>query len=139
MLEQFPRAVIDIHVQVIQSDGGVLSVATDATTLALIDAGIPMKDFVVSCAASYVEGVTLNDPNYIENSIGGPYMPLALMPTSGKVVLLQMDDTLHLDNFAELVDVASKGCRRIFETLQDEVKEYAVQLVEARGGTRGTV
>ena len=137
LLEQFPRASIDIHVQVIQSDGGVLSVATNATTLALIDAGIPMRDFVVACAASFVEGVTLNDPNYIENSIGGPYMPLALMPTSNKVVLLQMDDTLHLDHFAELLEMAKKGCLAIFEILRTEVKEYAVQLVEARGGTRG--
>jgi ribonuclease PH len=50
-----------------------------------------------------------------------------------QVVLLQMDDTLHLDNFAELMAVASQGCQQIFATLQSEVKEYAVQLVEMRG------
>ena len=155
----------------------MLAVAINAVTLALIDAGIPMKDFVVACAASFVEGVTLNDPNYNEDRVGGPNLPLALMPKTGKVqhrlsielahddiimgssggeggyerllrgliyfpsaflwqvVLLQMHDTLHLDNFAELMEMASKGCRQIFDTLQSEVKEYAVQLVELRGGT----
>ena len=33
--------------------------------------------------------------------------------------------------------MAKKGCLAIFEILRTEVKEYAVQLVEARGGTRG--
>jgi ribonuclease PH len=58
-------------------------------TLALIDAGIPMQDFVVACAASFVEGVTLNDPNYIEDMVGGPNLPLALMPKTGKVRVLE--------------------------------------------------
>jgi len=46
---------------------------------------------------------------------------------------MQMDDTLELDNFKELTSMASKGCKQIFDILQSEVKEYAVQLVESRG------
>ena len=56
LLPVFFLLQIDISIQVIQSDGGLLSVAINAVTLALIDAGIPMKDFVVACAAAYVEG-----------------------------------------------------------------------------------
>lgn len=32
--------------------------AINAATLALINAGIPMKDFVVSCAAGCIDGTT---------------------------------------------------------------------------------
>jgi len=38
----------------------VLPAAINATSLAIIDAGIPVKDFVVACGASLVEGTVLN-------------------------------------------------------------------------------
>ena len=34
---------------------GDYSVCVNAATVALIDAGIPMKDFVCACSASYIE------------------------------------------------------------------------------------
>ena len=34
---------------------GDLSVCINAATLAVIDAGIPMKDYVCACTASYIE------------------------------------------------------------------------------------
>ncbi len=34
---------------------GDYSVCVNAATMALIDAGIPMKDFVCACSASYIE------------------------------------------------------------------------------------
>jgi len=37
------------------SIAGDYSVCVNAATMALIDAGIPMKDFVCACSASYVE------------------------------------------------------------------------------------
>ena len=48
-----------------QADGGTRCAAINATTLALIDAGIPMSDFVVSCAAGYIDGTPLLDLNYV--------------------------------------------------------------------------
>jgi len=133
MAHQFPNTQIDIIVQVIQSDGGSLPAAINATTLAIIDAGIPMKDFVVACAASSCEGVVLCDPNYLEASAGGPLMPIALMPKTNKVVLMQMDETLDLDKFQEVLDCATKGCHKMYEVLHPEIQEYVVQLVESRG------
>lgn len=55
----FPRSQIDIYVTVLQSDGGTRCACINAATLALIDAGVPMKDFVVSCAAGCIDGIPL--------------------------------------------------------------------------------
>lgn len=41
----------------IQSDGGVLPVAVNAASLALIDAGVAMSDLVVACSAGYLDGM----------------------------------------------------------------------------------
>jgi hypothetical protein len=52
----FPRSQVDIFVEVLQADGGVLPAAINAASLALVDAGVPMVDFVCACASGVVEG-----------------------------------------------------------------------------------
>nr|GMC58337.1 exosome complex component RRP41 homolog [Ipomoea batatas]GMC68517.1 exosome complex component RRP41 homolog [Ipomoea batatas] len=54
-----PRSQIDIFVQVIQADGGTRSACINAATLALADAGIPMRDIVTSCSAGYLNSTPL--------------------------------------------------------------------------------
>lgn len=61
------RSQIDIVVEVMQSDGGLKSACLNAITLALIDAGLPMRDFMASCTASCIDGHVLVDTNYIED------------------------------------------------------------------------
>jgi ribonuclease PH len=39
-------------VEVLQADGGNYCACVNAATLALIDAGIPLKDYVTACTAS---------------------------------------------------------------------------------------
>lgn len=55
----YQRSEIDVHVQVIQADGGELSAAINAATLALVDAGIAMQDLVVACNAGYLDSTPL--------------------------------------------------------------------------------
>ena len=42
-LELFARSQIDVFVEVLQVDGSEFCIAVNAATLALIDAGIPIK------------------------------------------------------------------------------------------------
>ena len=46
MLERFPRTVVDVFLEVLQADGGSRCAALDAASVALADAGIPMRDMV---------------------------------------------------------------------------------------------
>lgn len=57
LTSQFPRSQIDIYVQVFQHDGGILQCAINAATMALIDAGIPMTDYVCACSAGCIDRV----------------------------------------------------------------------------------
>ena len=45
--ELYPRSQIDIFVEVLQADGGNYCACVNAATLALIDAGIPLKVVVL--------------------------------------------------------------------------------------------
>lgn len=61
----------------------------NAATLALIDAGIAMKEFVISCTSSLANGETpLVDVSHLEETIGGPSITVAILPISGKVFIL---------------------------------------------------
>ncbi len=55
----YPRSEISVRVLVLQSDGGALAAALNAGTLALMDAGVGMRDFVVACSLAYIQRTAL--------------------------------------------------------------------------------
>jgi len=52
----YPRTQIDVSITLLQADGGVRPACINATTLALIDAGIAMEDYVCACGAGVARG-----------------------------------------------------------------------------------
>lgn len=50
----FSQCEIIITVQILSVDGGQLSASINAVNLALIDAGIPLRDFLVSCTVGFI-------------------------------------------------------------------------------------
>ena len=57
---------------VLSADGGNYCACVNAATLALIDAGIPLRDYVTACTASLVEDKPLVDISSLESTQGGP-------------------------------------------------------------------
>ena len=53
-----------------QADGGNYCACVNAATLALIDAGIPLKDYVTACTASLVLDTPLVDISSLEATTG---------------------------------------------------------------------
>jgi len=133
MTSVLPSSQIDIYINVLQSDGGTRSAAINAATLALIDAGIPMLDFVVACTVGCVDNIPLIDLNFYEEGSGTPDMPIALLPKSNNIILLQMDSKLPLDTFEKVLKGAVEGCQRTYDILLAIVKARTLKLVESRG------
>lgn len=134
MTALYPRSQIDIYVQVLQSDGGALSAAINATTLAMIDAGVPMRDFITSCSAAFISGTPLLDPNFVENTAGGPELLVAIEPKSQLVVSMEMESKLPMEMYERVAKLAIDGCNLIYRVLTDEVRDYTLQLYQARSG-----
>ncbi|EDO26065.1 predicted protein, partial [Nematostella vectensis] len=110
---------------VLQADGGNHVACINAVTLALINAGIPLKDYVSACTVSFVNDTPLMDINYLEESTGGPQLTLAILPKSDKIVLFQMDSRLHMDNMDKVLALAMKGCKDIYVLLHRTILEDA--------------
>jgi len=141
LLNLYPRAKIDIDILIIADDGSRLCCAINAATLALVDAGIGMKDLVCSCSAglSGENGDTeIVDINRIEmGSHAGEsavFLPCATMPQRGTVVLAQCESRLPLSIFEKVLAAAVEGCEAIFYVMQESVRERANELLAARQG-----
>ena len=115
MLEDYPRAAIDVYVEVLQSDGGSRCAGITAASVALADAGINMRDLVAACAAGKVDEQIVLDINDTEDKEGGADMPVAYMPRLEQITLLQLDGKLSREQFNECVDKAISGCKSVYE------------------------
>lgn len=110
----FPRSVVDIFVEVLQADAGTRTAGINAASVALADAGIPMKGLISSCAAGKVDGEIVLDPMKAEDNFGEADVPIAMTP-GGDVTLLQMDGRLSRDEFRRALELAKVGCQQIYE------------------------
>lgn len=123
MSEYFPRSTIDIIIEVLQADAGTRCAGITAAALALADAGIPMRELVAGCAAGKIDGKVVLDLSDIEDKQGEADLPVALMPKSGMVSLLQMDGSLTEDEFKQALDMSIDACRRIYEMQREALRQ----------------
>jgi exosome complex component RRP41 len=130
-LEYYPRASIDLFIEVLQADGGTRCAGITVAALALADAGIPMKDLVVACAAGKAEGKLVLDLSDAEDKLGEADVPVAFMPTLDAVTLLQMDGSLSVEEFEQAVNLAITGCKQIYKLQKEALKAKYVALKEA--------
>jgi len=129
-LEYYPRTSIDVFTEVLQADGGTRCASITAASLALADAGIPMRDLVVACAAGKVEGRLVLDLDDAEDKVGEADVPLAFMPNLNAVTLLQMDGMLTTDEFEKVVNLAMNGCKQLYALQKETLRAKYVTVKE---------
>ena len=122
-LERYPRSVIDVYAEILEADGGTRTACINAASVALVDAGIPVRDLVASCAAGKIDGQLVLDLGDYEDKEGDADVPLAYMPKTEHVTLLQMDGVLSQDEFNGCVDLAIEGCKQIYEVQREALKK----------------
>jgi len=115
ILEKFPRTTVDVYLEVLQADGGSRCAALDAASVALADAGIPMRDMVSACAAGKVADTIVLDINNEEDQAGQADMPVGYMPNLGKITLIQLDGILTSEEYKKCVETAIIGCKQVYE------------------------
>ncbi|KAK4053614.1 Exosome non-catalytic core component [Microbotryomycetes sp. JL221] len=156
LLHLYPRSTIDIHVHVIEQDGALLQAATNATTLALVSAGIPLTDYVCSLSlASYpfvspsappqIPPFTLTTPSPSnQNQTGSgsttlidltmqeesslPNVTVAVLPKTQTVTLINLETRISVNRFEELLRWAIQGSQVIHGAMQQAVMEWAQSL-----------
>lgn len=127
---QFPRTAIDIFVEVLNAEGGTRTAGITAASLALADAGIPMLDLVAAVAVGKVDGVIVLDLNEVEDMYGEADMPVAAMPSIGKITMIQLNGVLTPEEFKKALKLALDGINRIYNLQKETLKKKYVEVEE---------
>ncbi|MCE4610095.1 MAG: exosome complex exonuclease Rrp41 [Desulfurococcales archaeon] len=122
LTEKFPRTSIDIFIEVLQADGGTRTAAITAASLALADAGIPMKALVGGVAVGKVEGVLVLDVDELEDGNGEADMPVAAAPDIGEITLFQLNGVLSREELEQALEMALKGIEKIVALEKEALK-----------------
>jgi len=126
----YPRSQIDVFVQIIQQDGGLLQASINGTTLALMSAGIPMLDFVCAVTGGVHSTFPILDLTMLEEN-DLPNVTIAVMPKSRKVSLVTMETRLHVDRFEELFRLAVEAGGAIHEEMKSAILGRSDKLIKS--------
>jgi len=115
MREYYPKTAIEVYVELLQSDAGTRTAGINAASVALADAGIPMKDLVSSVAVGKIDGEMVLDLNAMEDNHGEADMPVAVIARTNTITALQMDGRLTKEEFERGLKLAMGACHQIYE------------------------
>ncbi|MBI2129072.1 exosome complex exonuclease Rrp41 [Candidatus Woesearchaeota archaeon] len=125
-LSEFQNSVVDIFIELPQTDAGTRCAGICAASIALADAGIPMKDMVAAVSVGIVDDQVLVDLDYEEEAYeAGPVadIPVAFINRTGEVTLLQMDGEISKDNLKKAIEMGRKACLKINDIQKKALKD----------------
>jgi exosome complex component RRP41 len=135
-LDEFPKTAIDVHIEVIEADASTRIAGINAASLALADAGVPMRDLICACSAGKVGNHIVLDIAGKEDMEGDLDLPIAYYPKKKQVTLLQMDGLTNKEEVMEIIKLAIRGCEKIYEIQKNALKaKYMIEekLESAKG------
>jgi exosome complex component RRP41 len=133
-LEDFPNTVVDVVVELPQADAGSRCAGICAASIALADAGIPMKDMVAAVAGGIVDNTVVLDLDYEEehypefakekcDSEHVADIPIACIPSTNEITLLQMDGIIKPEQLVDAVTMARDKCKEIVQIQRQALKD----------------
>ncbi|KAI1191831.1 ribosomal protein S5 domain 2-like protein [Nemania serpens] len=132
----YPRSTIGISLHVLSQDGSLLAALINAATLALVDAGVPMTDYLVACTAgstsTHSAGDEGADPLVDLNTQEEqelPFLTLATLGATDKVAVLVCETRVQVSRLEGMMASAADGCKGVRNFLDQVVREKGNKMV----------
>ncbi|KAI9789024.1 MAG: Exosome non-catalytic core component [Piccolia ochrophora] len=136
----YTHSTITVTLHVLSQDGSLLAACLNATTLALIDAGIPMSDYIVACTAGSTSSDSdddkadpLLDLNAVEEQ-ELPFLTVGTLGASEKVSVLVMESRVQLGRVESMLSVGVDGCKQVRVLLDQVVRAQGKKVIESAIG-----
>ncbi|PNS20821.1 hypothetical protein CAC42_2752 [Sphaceloma murrayae] len=134
-LHLYPHSSVAVTIHVLSSDGGLLAGMINATTLALVDAGVPMPDYVAAVTAGSTASYGANDgeadPLLDLNSAEELELPFLTVATVGgtegkeaRVCALLCETRVQVQRVESMLAVGIDGCREVRGLLDGIVRAH---------------
>ncbi len=116
MVDQFPNTMIDVNVLIFSADAGTRVAALTAASLAVAEAGLPMKGLISAVAAGRANGALVLDlDKEDEDTEDAVDMACAFLMPQQELALLQMDGFVDKKDCSKILETALKGAEKIYE------------------------
>lgn len=112
---------------------GVLPAAINASTLALLDAGIAMQDFVASVSCGIHSTSAMLDLSNAEE-MDLPHLTVAVLPRTKQVTLASLETRLHVERFEQIFTLAIDAAAVLHNEMELAVRDRTKTLVQAMTG-----
>jgi exosome complex component RRP41 len=132
-IKEFPNNVVDVQIYILQANAGTRTAGINAASMALAQAGIPMKDLVCSVAAGKIDKDLVMDVDdveeHFEDGEGSTDIPIAKLAGSDSYTLMQMDGKIQPELFPKALEMVDKACKEIYEVQKKALKEVVEEQV----------
>ena len=118
MVERYPRSKIRIEIEILSAEAGTQCVGITAASVALADAGIPMRGMIVGVASGKIEDTVVLDLDKAEDNYGQADLPMGIMPTTGEIAFMQMDGDLSMDELQQAIDYNFTAAAEIHDIME---------------------
>jgi exosome complex component RRP41 len=125
-LSEYPNSVVDVFIELPQTEAGSRCAGICAASMALADAGLVMKDLVSAVSVGRVDEMLLVDLDYFEEAYDeGPVadIPIAMVNRTKELTLLQMDGEVSKEMLLKAIEIGKKACQHIYEAQVKALKE----------------
>ncbi|KAI1177280.1 ribosomal protein S5 domain 2-like protein [Nemania sp. FL0916] len=132
----YPRSTILVSLHVLSQDGSLLAALINASTLALVDAGVPMTDYLVACTAgstsTHAAGDEAADPLVDLNTQEEtelPFLTLVTLGATDKVSVLVCETRVQVSRLEGMMASAADACKGVRKFLDQVVREKGQKMV----------
>jgi len=129
-LELYPGTAFEIFIEVIDADGGTRCASTTVASLALADAGVPMKSLVTSIAVGKIDGEVVVDLSGVEDKAGEADLPIAISWYNNEISLLQFDGDMNFEEIDTTLNLAKEAAAKIYEIQVAALKNKYISIQE---------
>ncbi len=124
-LKDYPNAVVDVFIELPQTDAGSRCAGICAASIALADAGLKMKDMVPAVSVGKVKEALVVDLDGEEEHLDdneAADIPVAMIPSTEEITLLQMDGIITKKDLKDALNLVKPALKEIAEVQRKALK-----------------
>jgi exosome complex component RRP41 len=106
------KTLIRISITVLENGDSLQDATTLAGSLALIDAGIEMKDFIVSCSCGLIDGC------FVPFTKSECSVRVSILPARNEIVETEVIGKVSPEQLKEAVRIATSGCIDLMQSIR---------------------
>lgn len=127
-IKEFKNTVIDVQIYILQANAGTRTAGINAASMALANAGIPMRSLVTSVAVGKIDKDLILDVDDIEEHFeegeGATDFPMTKIYGTNEYTHMQMDGKIQPEMISGALDMADKAFDQIYEVQKKALKDY---------------